>query len=63
LVYTKIEDRKKFLGPKLGLLIKHSGRRKMEKVMPEHDVCDYYINLYSSHVKNEKIYSFGIFKI
>jgi hypothetical protein len=34
----------------------------MKKVMPEHDVCDYYINHYSSHVKNEKIYSFGIFK-
>jgi hypothetical protein len=34
----------------------------MKKVMPEHDMCDYYMNLYSSHVKNEMIYSFEIFK-
>jgi hypothetical protein len=42
--------------PKLNNLLKHLGFKKCIVAQPSVDICEYYINPFTAHIKNEKLY-------
>jgi hypothetical protein len=57
-ICSKIEGKEKLLAPKLDNLWKHGGRRKpLTNIQGVYKACEYYMNKYLVHTKNEWLYT------